>query len=495
MKLRTAILFTGFAVMQAADSQHSLHQARLQTNLTSHSPAGTPFSAIVIGSVGSNSSPLPKGTVVYGRVLRAKSVGLGLVRERASIELEFSRCELPGGAGLPCKVHLVSVDNARERVNRPNQIQGILAASHPHSWLGGVWYRPVATRFTKVPAGLNGAAGMVQSKLAPNLLSAMVIVGSRLALYRLPEPEIELRPGVSFILRIDAELSNPELTPLADQGDLPNHPVLDTLRTQPATVTLANRTPAADIINFAFLGSRSDVEGAFASSGWTTAEPLNAKTMARTYGAFAAMNTYLNAPVSALHYQGSLPDLVFQKSLNTLAMRHHIRIWREEISGQDVWLGAATQDVSIALDVTRMSLTHRIDPNIDAERSIIMNYLSDAGCVAAWMPVPRDEMRREERSRRQVVTDGAMFVLQLRDCKSRPALTPVRHRLKRSFPIQALRRIILESRQYFVRSNAYYWAYRGIRWVIAPRRASRGMNEDTDRLHNAPDGRFDPGCE
>lgn len=114
--------------------------------------------------------------------------------------MQFVRCEAPGAEDLPCEVSLASIDEAREKVVKPNHIQGILAASHPHSLVGGLWFRPVPGLFSKSPAGLTGLAGMIQARL-PHPALAVAIVGSRLAFFRMPEPEIQLAPGVDLIVR------------------------------------------------------------------------------------------------------------------------------------------------------------------------------------------------------------------------------------------------------------------------------------------------------
>ena len=82
---------------------------------------------------------LPSGSTVTGKVNKSASVRFGVRRERAMLELEFDGCRLPDGTAIDCKVSLQAVDNAREKVSE-NRIEGVLAASHPYSWLSGVWF-------------------------------------------------------------------------------------------------------------------------------------------------------------------------------------------------------------------------------------------------------------------------------------------------------------------------------------------------------------------
>ena len=117
--------------------------------------------------------------------------------------------------------------------------------------------------------------------------------------------------------------------------------------------------------------------------GWAKAEQRSARSFSREYAAFSSMSGYRTAPVSRLYYRGMLPDLVFQKSLNTVTKRDHIRIWHYgDIDGEDVWLGAATHDSGITFRATAFQFSHRIDPALDVERATVVNDLAFAGCSA-----------------------------------------------------------------------------------------------------------------
>jgi hypothetical protein len=47
------------------------------------------------------------------------------------------------------------------------------------------------------------------------------------------------------------------------------------------------------------------------------------------------------------------------------------------VDGAPLWVGAATQDVSIHLVKHRLHLLHRIDPDVDAERDFIAGNLAE----------------------------------------------------------------------------------------------------------------------
>ncbi len=52
--------------------------------------------------------------------------------------------------------------------------------------------------------------------------------------------------------------------------------------------------------------------------------------------------------MSTLTIGGRPPDLMFQKSLDTFAKRHHVRVWElhKTYQGQEVWVAAATHDIA-----------------------------------------------------------------------------------------------------------------------------------------------------
>ena len=464
------------AAPAAADVRQPDMQARLLTPIASYSKAGTPFRLQILGSLSLDAKPaLPVGTVIHGSIRRAVRIGTGLKRERAALELGFDHCELPDGSSIACSIRLLSVDNARETV-RENQVKGVLAASHPHSWLSGMWFRPAPALFRKSPVGLTGAGGVIYSRLAPSPIAALAIIASRLILFRLPDSDIEFPAGTDFVLKMAEPVQDYSLR-TNSQTEFPREWAA-ALAQAPADILLADRTRAADVVNFAFAATWEELTSAFERAGWTTAETLTPKTMARTYRAFASMKTYSKAPVSPLYYQGRTPDLVFQKSFNTLAKRHHIRLWRTEVAGVPVWLGAATHDVAIAFDWNRMNLTHRIDPLIDRERSTVLNDLAAAGCVGGWSVETRTQLaQRAGESGASISTDGSLAIVQLQSCRPREQAQDALLKPRQSTIMLAARRLILESRHYITRGNAYYWGYRTVRWGMAPKRSSVHTDE------------------
>lgn len=444
--------------------------ARLLDPIASYSTPGTPWRAVVTGSASpSRPSPIQPGSILAGRVVVARPLGLGLRRERAFLELAFDSCLDPSGAPFPCAAELQSIDNARERVSA-NRVQGILPASHPHSYLNGFWLRPRTLLFPKSAAGLVGAGGALHTHLIPHPAAGAVIAGARILFLRLPNGEVELPAGADLIVRVHAETGGPSPLPAP-----PTPPIAAALASLPAHVHHAGGQHAADNINFAFFGSRQVLETAFLASGWFPAAPLTPRTFARTYAAYAAMNSFPTAPVSPLLYEGRLPAVVFQKSLNTLAKRHHIRIWPHP-DQPDVWLGSATHDVGVGLEPARKTITHKIDRHIDRERLKVLTDLQFAGCVESHTPVERPHLASPPSPKTRVVTDGALFAVTLRPCSVPEPHPAVLHRPAHPFAATAFRRIVLETRHYLLRGNPYFLAFRSAHWAATPRRRAAELD-------------------
>jgi hypothetical protein len=107
-----------------------------------------------------------------------------------------------------------------------------------------------------------------------------------------------------------------------------------------------------------------------------------------------------------------------------------------------------------------MSLTHRIDPLIDRERSSVVNDLSSAGCLAGIGLVERPHAIRHPHSGKPSVTDGNAALLFLDDCSAPEPASSESQKPQHRRVTLATRRFVLENRQYLTRGNAYYWTYR-----------------------------------
>lgn len=445
----------------AADKIPPTFQVRLDAPLTSYaSPAGTAFTATVISPLEiDGQSIIPQGSVVLGIVRRASAVGYGLRHERAMLELAFHEYELADGARYPLGARVEFIENAREQVDSRGRIKGVLAASNPQSFLRGIWYRPDDSFFPHSALGLTGLGGALWSHFSLGPYGAAGMLAARYIAFSLPEPEIQLPSGTEMRLLATSVPEDAPRTPV-----LPDPAVGKSLavwlQAHPRVVTRPDGTPANDVINVAFIGDAEELQNAFSAAGWLATEPRTLHSVSAAYRAYNSMSGYSTAPVSKLLYQQAEPSVVFQKSFNTIAKRHHIRIWRAGMfEGQDVWLGAATHDAGVGFQLRSRTITHRIDPQTDGEREKVVTDLDFASCSekvsflerssdasAAWNPA--------------IQTDGRLAVIWLQACSGKapddnPPLQAPGSKTKRM-----ARRFVLETRQYFQRDNMYYWVYR-----------------------------------
>jgi len=86
--------------------------------------------------------------------------------------------------------------------------------------------------------------------------------------------------------------------------------------------------------------------------------------------------------------------------ISVVASRNHLRIWKAPftVNGGTVWVGAATHDIGFERDQRNNGITHKIDPDIDAERDYVEKTLSNTGLVDQTMHFLPDNPMKEART-------------------------------------------------------------------------------------------------
>jgi hypothetical protein len=142
-----------------------------------------------------------------------------------------------------------------------------------------------------------------------------------------------------------------------------------------------------DPINVGLVGTRDDVLCAMHAAAWYPADPITFRSSVEIVGSVVLDRPYRDAPVSNLFYQGRREDLAFEKPDGRSAdRRHHVRFWealKQGEEGRPVWLGSATFDRRVGLSRYTGQVTHRIAPDIDAERDGLTDDLKAAKVVEA----------------------------------------------------------------------------------------------------------------
>jgi hypothetical protein len=432
---------------------------RLTTTVGSFaSKPGMPVNGIVIAPVMLEGRVLvPAGSTVSGKMKSVTRVGFGVYHERAALGLEFDRLTLPDGEPIPLFAQVAEVDNARERVTSKGLIQGIRST-------GSLSYR---------------VSGYVRTALLWDVHAEMAEWAIKSLLVELPEPEIYYPAGTEMKLKLTKPLTlATAVEPSADTDQLSDDDLAN-LRVVAASMPLRTQDPESkrpsDLTNVLLIGSREEITAAFQAAGWSEARRDSIRNRIGCIRAAAEDHGFKAAPMTTLLLDGVVPDMSWQKSLNDVSKRHHIRVWKQPGMwyGQELWLAAATRDVDFAYMRPGRTFTHEIDPKVDDERDKVANDLTFTSCARPLAWAEREKMPRFTRNATgdPIGTDTRIVVLQMNSCPS-PQLS-TEHQ-DTGEPLMArgskwqrfARREIIITRNDFLRTNIYYRSYEASRWAV-----------------------------
>jgi hypothetical protein len=188
-----------------------------------------------------------------------------------------------------------------------------------------------------------------------------------------------------------------------------------------------------------------------------------------------------SAPMSRLLVNGVPADMSWEKGLNDVSKRHHIRLWKQagEWDGQDMWIGAATRDVEFGYLRPGRAFTHKIAADVDRERDKVAYDLAFTGCTDTldWAGRSNVPTLSENGTGDAMTTDARLAVIELNDCRA-PRLStetidtapvPIHGGKMALFA----RREILSARSDLIRNNWYWRGYEVTRWIVGVIRAHR----------------------
>jgi hypothetical protein len=467
---------TALSVQAEEAPAGSVLDIRIQQSISSYvSKKGTEVRGVLVAPVRRGDRiVLPMGTRVFGSLLDVQRVGVGLVRETASVQIDFNRIELPGSRVVPIKSRLMEVDNARERVDSKGRIRGIRAT-------GTIAHR---------------ASGFVASFAAFDPIALAFTMASMSSLLRFSEPEIYLPAGAEFLVRLEEPVGVEETfessIPAVAGSPAQRALLRAAVRKLPFRTSSMKSGAPSDITNLLFAGRRAALERAFASAGWVRADVLSAGTAYRALRSWTENQGYGAAHMSTLLLDEREPDYSYSKTLNTFAKRHHVRIWRREETwhGETLWTAASTQDIAISFK----GRTHAIDQHVDNERAKVVNDLILTGCVDGLDLMNRSWVPREATNaiRERLITDGAIAILHINDCEQpSPSLEIAAAPPPRGSAGQRIvRQSVLTFKNDLVRGNVIWRGAEGVRYLV-----SHSKPRDTERpvrdIEIAPDA-FSP---
>jgi hypothetical protein len=359
---------------------------RLKSKLsTQTSKAGDAVEAVAIGG------PLA-GAMVRGTVEKSAASAKG--DERSTLVLRFTEIEA-GGKKAKIAAQVTEVQNAREQVDAEGRILGILASET----ITGKIDQGIG-RIAERSAGLADVLGAIKG-----------------AVFKAAESDITYDPGVELALQLTAPVDAPvpeapKLQPIADMAALEK-----IVAAEPFQTVAQSPPKPSDITNLLLIGTEEQIQQAFHDAGWNTAAELTAESKFETLRAIAENRGYREAPVSILLLDGKPPDMVFQKMVNTFAKRHHLRVWRRPVTfdGRPVWSVAATHDIGISFSEQNRTFIHLINPQIDRERTKVVDDLVFTGRVQSLALIERPHVpkKSENATGDALETDARIAVLVL----------------------------------------------------------------------------------
>jgi hypothetical protein len=149
-----------------------------------------------------------------------------------------------------------------------------------------------------------------------------------------------------------------------------------------------------DMVNFVLIGSEAQVKSVLTAANWHVADTSNVGAVAAAIDNTYKNQDYLAMPMSTLYLFGRPQDYGYEMAepIAMVASRHHFRLWKAPFTwnGETVWAGAGTHDIGFAKDKRNGNVTHKIDPNLDGERTNIGQSLEATGKVRSmsyYMPL------------------------------------------------------------------------------------------------------------
>jgi hypothetical protein len=182
-----------------------------------------------------------------------------------------------------------------------------------------------------------------------------------------------------------------------------------------------------DMVNFLILGNEDAMKKVFTTAGWVKVDADVKSTI--LFGAIASFSkeSYLTMPMSQLYLFGRPQDYgwAHAEPISVVASRNHLRIWKApfSVTGQMLWVGAATHDIGFEKDQRNNGLTHKIDPDIDLERDYVEKTLSSTGLVSEVTHfLPKNPMQEAKTATGgSFHSNGQVLVLKLSDSASAPS--------------------------------------------------------------------------
>lgn len=275
---------------------------------------------------------------------------------------------------------------------------------------GGVQQNPRSIR------GIIGTAGLVGLASAATGLGVVPLVAVTGLDLVVRGPRAEILAGQRGAVRLTATLvvPMPDRCESAAATSADTTPVVPPL---PAHATDKRGTAGADPVNLILRGTREDLDSALVRAGWLPAKRSTFGALAVEAEAVLLARRDSEAPMSHEYYGGRVEDLRFERASPSARARHHVRFWQADSTGT-LWAAAATEDVGMLVSARQRTVTHRIAPEVDNERELLVSELLAGGCAVleGYVTLPGAVQSGKSLAGQPFVTDARAAVVRVVTC-------------------------------------------------------------------------------
>lgn len=183
------------------------------------------------------------------------------------------------------------------------------------------------------------------------------------------------------------EVNFETMYPAAERRELDMRELLDWAEQLPCCTTNEDGDRYGDPLNVIFIADTNYLMGALTRSGWAFTERITGKAAWESVKSTLFGSPEWNFPISPLYLFGRHQDFAMQRPRGSIPQRNHMRLWLSPVrlDGQPVWVAQLSRDIGIkATWHSPFLVTHVIDPEVDEDRSYLLEMLMRSQSVKAY---------------------------------------------------------------------------------------------------------------
>ena len=271
--------------------------------------------------------------------------------------------------------------------------------------------------------------GALVARISSDQGSVPLLVGTTSSLLMPTSGKLYLRANLSSDLsgsggyKVKIRLVSKEIT-ASDSNGVETKPV--SALVSPATFADIPRRVGdlagdkGDMVNYALLGTEAQVKADFLAAGYVAVDKTVEDAVLHGLLNTLEHRAYTEMPMSVLYLFGRPQDLSFARGdpLMVAAERHHVRLWKSDqmVGGKELWVGSCTHDIGFEKDDRNNGVTHKIDPNVDAERDFLLQSFDAAGVFssAAYVTPANPLLTAHTATGGEFHSDGRIVVMELK---------------------------------------------------------------------------------